>query len=183
MIKLETERIVVRDPVMDDLELHHKLLSDEKVMYYLPDIKTHSFEESKENFLSSIADTKSEQRTFYFFKIIDKKNLEHIGDIGYTVTNFSPVGKFVHLGYFIHERFWGKGYVTEALKEVIRFAFEENNVYRITTGCLSENIGSERVMQKCGFVKEAEHIDYEWHDGKVKTRVEYRLLKNEWHLK
>lgn len=44
------------------------------------------------------------------------------------------------------------------------------------TGCLAENIGSERVMQKCGLIKEAEHIDYEWHDGKMKTRLEYRLL-------
>ena len=28
--------------------------------------------------------------------------------------------------------------------------------------------------------KEAKHIDYEWHDGKMKTRLEYRLLKREW---
>ena len=30
-------------------------------------------------------------------------------------------------------------------------------------------------------IKEAEHIDWEWHDGKMKTRLEYRLLKNEWN--
>lgn len=35
-------------------------------------------------------------------------------------------------------------------------------------------------MQKCGLIKEAEHVDYEWHDGKMKTRLEYRLLKREW---
>ena len=29
-------------------------------------------------------------------------------------------------------------------------------------------------------IKEAERPDYEWHDGKMKTRLEYRLLKNEW---
>lgn len=29
--------------------------------------------------------------------------------------------------------------------------------------------------------KEAEHVDYEWHDGKMKTRLEYRLLKSEWN--
>ena len=63
----------------------------------------------------------------------------------------------------------------------IDFAFLENNVYRITTGCLSENVGSERVMQKCGLIKEAEHVDWEWHEGKMKTRLEYRLLRNEWN--
>ena len=56
----------------------------------------------------------------------------------------------------------------------------ENDVYRVTTGCLAENIGSEKVMIKCGLIKEAEHLDWEWHDGKMKTRLEYRLLKNEW---
>ena len=180
MIKLETKRLIIRDPIIDDLESHHKLISNDKVMYYLQDIKTQSFEESKENLLSSIRESESEKRVFYFLKIIEKNSLIHIGDIGYTVTNFTPVGKFVHLGYFTYDTFWGNGYVTEAIKELIRFAFEENNVYRITTGCLLENIGSERVMQKCGFIKEAELIDFEWHDGKVKTRVEYRLLKNEW---
>ena len=53
-------------------------------------------------------------------------------------------------------------------------------MYRVTTGCLAENIGSERVMQKNGMMKEAERPDYEWHDGRMKTRLEYRLLKNEW---
>jgi len=180
MIKLETERLIIRDPIIDDLEPHHKLLSNDKVMYYLQDIKTNSFEQSRKNLLSAIKDSNSEQRRFYFFKIIEKNSLNYIGDIGYTVTNFTPIGKFVHLGYFIYDKFWGSGYVTEAAKEVIRFAFQENNVYRISTGCLSENIGSERVMQKCGFTKEAEHIDFEWHDGKAKTRLEYRLLRNEW---
>lgn len=50
-----------------------------------------------------------------------------------------------------------------------------------STGCLAENVGSERVMQKSGLIKESEHIDYEWHDGKMKTRLEYRLLRKEWH--
>ena len=35
-------------------------------------------------------------------------------------------------------------------------------------------------MQKCGMIREAEHVDYEWHDGKMKTRMEYRMLKSDW---
>ena len=66
------------------------------------------------------------------------------------------------------------------MKKVLEYAFTQDNVYRVTTGCLAENKGSERVMQKNGLIKEAEHIDYEWHDGKMKTRLEYRLSKHEW---
>ena len=83
-------------------------------------------------------------------------------------------------GYFTYPKFWGNGYTSEAMRRVLKFAFADNDVYRVTTGCLAENKGSERVMQKNGLIKEAEHIDYEWHDGKLKTRVEYRLLKPEW---
>ena len=35
-------------------------------------------------------------------------------------------------------------------------------------------------MIKCGFIKEAEFKEYNYHDGKLKDRVEYRMLKNEW---
>ena len=79
--------------------------------------------------------------------------------------------------YFFHIE------MKETFRRVLEFAFMENNVYRVATGCLAENKGSERVMQKCGLIKEAEHIDYEWHDGKMKTRLEYRLLKREWRVR
>jgi len=88
----------------------------------------------------------------------------------------------VEVGYFILPEFHGKGYITEALKEVIKFAFEDNGVYRISTGCLSENRASEKVMQKCGLIKEAEYKSYIRHDGQMKDRVEYRLLLDEWRL-
>jgi inorganic pyrophosphatase len=70
--------------------------------------------------------------------------------------------------------------MTEAVRELLRFAFEDNGVYRVSTGCMTENRASERVMQKCGMIREAERKDFIWHDGRMKDRVEYRLLKNEW---
>ena len=65
-------------------------------------------------------------------------------------------------------------------EEIIRFAFEDNYVFRISTGCIKDNLGSKKVMQKCGLIKEAELKMNEWHDGRMKDRVLYRLLKNEW---
>lgn len=61
---------------------------------------------------------------------------------------------------FMYCRFWGKGYATEAMREALRFAFFGNGVYRIEAGCLKENIASERVMQKCGLIKEGEYKEY-----------------------
>lgn len=180
MIYLETKRLILRDYCMDDFDEYYRLKSDIKTMYYLQDIQLHTKEEAHEDFYKVLEDMSQPDRTFYFLHIELKGTHEQVGSVGYTVTDETPVGKIVGAGYFIYPKFWGKGYTTEAFWRVLTFAFSENNVYRVSTGCLAENVGSERVMQKCGLIREAEHIDYEWHDGKMKTRLEYRLLKREW---
>ena len=76
--------------------------------------------------------------------------------------------------------------VTEAQRAALeeacpgRFAFEEDGVYRVSTGCLAENQGSRRIMEKCGMIKEAERPGWTWHEGEMKTRLEYRLLREEY---
>jgi len=179
-IRLETERLILRDFTESDFEAYCKLKTDCQTMYYLQDIKLKSIDDARTDFTYVLDDMKRADRKYYFFHMELKDSHEQVGSIGYTVTDETPAGKMVHLGYFTYPRFWGNGYTSEALKKVLEYAFTAGNVYRVTTGCLAENIGSERVMQKNGLIKEAERPDYEWHDGKMKTRLEYRLLKNEW---
>lgn len=180
MLLLKTERLILRDYEMADKEAYYRLKSDPETMYYLQDIQLYSMEEAEIEFQNTLNDLNSKNRQFYFLHIELKSSHEQIGSIGYTVMDNTPIGKLVHMGYFTYPQYWNKGYITEALTKLLDFAFHKNNVYRVTTGCLLENFGSEKVMKKCGFIKEAEHIHWEWHDGKMKTRVEYRLLRDEW---
>jgi ribosomal-protein-alanine N-acetyltransferase len=152
-------------------------------MRYLPDIRTKDIEESRKNLITSIEEANSSNRRLYFLRIENKTTKEYIGEIGYTVKKDTQFGKIVDMGYFIKEKYWGRGYTTEALKKVIEYAFEMDNVYRISTCCIKENIGSEKVMIKCGMTKEAEYKEYQLHENKLKDRVEYRLLKHEWKNK
>ena len=177
---LETERLIVRDYEENDREDYFRLKNDPQTMYYLQDIYLSTREESDAEFDKVLEDSKKDQRTFYFLHMELKDSHRQVGSIGYTVKARTPMGKIVHAGYFTYPEFWNNGYVTEAFHKVLEFAFLEDQVYRVTTGCLADNIGSERVMIKCGLVKEAEHVDWEWHDGRMKTRLEYRLLKSEW---
>ena len=179
-IRLMTERLIIRDPVLSDIEGWHRLLSDPKTMYYLQDIRTSSIDESRKNLETAVKEAQNPDRLKYLFAIEEKMTGAFVGSVGYTVTRKTPVGKIVTTGYFILPEHHGRGYVTEAFREVLRFAFEDDNVYRICAGCLSENTASERVMQKCGLIKEAEYKSFIWHDGRMKDRVEYRLLKDEW---
>lgn len=180
MLCLKTERLILRDYTPADEDAYIRLKSDPDTMYYLQDIQLHSAAEGRIDFQNVLDDMNSSDRQFYFFHMELKSTHEQVGSIGYTVTQNTPIGKLTGVGYFTYPKFWNNGYTTEALKKIIAFAFEQNDVYRLTTGCLKENTASEKVMQNCGFIKEAEHIDYEWHDNQIKTRLEYRLLKTEW---
>ena len=173
-IRLETERLILRDFTESDFEAYYKLKANDQVMDYLQDIRLKSIDAAKADFTNVLDDMKSASRKYYFLYIELKDSHDQVGSIGHTVTGESPAGKMIHMGYFTYPRFWGNGYTTEALKKVLEYAFTSDNVYRVTAGCLAENIGSERVMQKSGMIKEAECPDYEWHDGKMKTRLEYR---------
>jgi len=183
MIRLTTERLIIRDPLLTDIDGWHRLLADSETMYFLDDIFTKTLEESKQNLNVAVEESEKQNRKKYFFAIEIKDTGAFVGTVGYTVINTTPVGKMVGAGYFILPEYHGKGYMTEAFMEVIRFAFENNDVFRINTGCLTENHASERVMQKCGLIKEAEYKAYTWHDGQIKDRVEYRLLRDEWRIK
>ena len=183
IIRLETERMILRDHFPSDLQTHHDLLSDEKAMYYLPDIYTHTLSESEANLQFAMKEIGLPERAHVYLRMEDKRTGSHIGEIGYTVSAFTPLGKLADLGYFTYPRCWNQGYASEAVKELIRFAFMEDGVYRMSAGCLKENMGSFRVMQKCGFIQEAEFKQFVWHYGRLKDRVVCRLLKDEYMIR
>lgn len=180
MIFLQTERLIIRDPIWEDMDGYHRMLSDELTLTYWPDIGSSSYEDNRSNLEAAIAEASSLNREKYFLTMECRETKEFVGTVGYTVSETVPVGKIVGVGYAISPDCRGHGYTLEALKEVIRFAFEENGVYRIYTGCLAENQASESIMKKCGMIKEAEFKCHTWHNGKMKDRVEYRMLKEEY---
>jgi ribosomal-protein-alanine N-acetyltransferase len=64
------------------------------------------------------------------------------------------VSQSAHVGYWIGERFGGRGLMTEAVKLVSRFAFDTLRLHRIEAACIPENARSIRVLEKAGFRRE-----------------------------
>ncbi|MEW8979060.1 MAG: GNAT family N-acetyltransferase [Symbiobacterium sp.] len=64
------------------------------------------------------------------------------------------------LGYAVTAAAQGKGYATEAAREVLRFAFTGLDLQRVTAHCLASNTASRRVLEKLGFRQEA-HLEFE----------------------
>jgi len=65
-----------------------------------------------------------------------------------------PAPHRVEFGYVLARRWWGMGLMTEVLTEVTRLALSLDGVFRIGAVCDVENIGSARVMEKSGLVRE-----------------------------
>jgi RimJ/RimL family protein N-acetyltransferase len=59
------------------------------------------------------------------------------------------------IGYWLGEQFWGMGIATEALAAVARYAIAEHNLIRLHARVFEWNPASMRVLEKCGFVREA----------------------------
>jgi ribosomal-protein-alanine N-acetyltransferase len=63
--------------------------------------------------------------------------------------------KCAELGYWLAEPFWGKGIVSKAVLQMIDFAFQNFEIVRLYARPFSSNIGSQKVLEKCGFKHEA----------------------------
>ncbi|MDR2931471.1 MAG: GNAT family N-acetyltransferase [Oscillospiraceae bacterium] len=174
-MKLETARLILRDAVMADLDNLHRLLSDQANMYYLDDVATRTLGESEANLRHAMLNDDG-----HYFCIERKEDRAYIGQVGYTITDVTPCGKIVHMGYFILPEQQGRGYTTEAVGRAVRYAFEEDGCVRITTGCYADNKASERVMIKSGFLREGLHKKAQYHDGIMKDRLSYAINKDDY---
>jgi len=179
MIIFETARLFVRDHRESDLSGLRLLLASRREMRYLPELYAPDDESVRRNLEVSMAAQESPDRTKFFFAIEERETGRFVGEIGFTVEERTPQGSLADLGYFMLSEFRGKGYMTEAGRRVVDFAFSEAGVWKLKTGCLMENAASERVMQKLGFFKEGELRKHQYHEGVWKDRVVYGLLKTD----
>ena len=60
----------------------------------------------------------------------------------------------LEFGYVLARAWWGRGLMTEALTEIVRWALRQDGVFRVSSFCDVENIASARVMEKSGLTRE-----------------------------
>lgn len=83
--------------------------------------------------------------------------------------------------YALTEKYWGNGYMTEALKAVLAFGFDILKLHRIGADHFSENFASGKVMQNAGMKKEGIARDKYFKFGTYHDAVCYAILENEWN--
>lgn len=170
---LETERLFLRRLHNDDVDEVLALRGNADVMKYIPK----PLAKTKEDALAHIAmiEDKIVQNIGINWGITLKGNSKIIGIIG--IYKFYPENHRAEIGYMSLPETYGKGYITEAIKEVVAYGFEQLNLHSIEAIIDPDNSASERVLQKNGFVKEAHILENELWDGKFWDTVIYSLLK------
>ena len=86
---------------------------------------------------------------WYATWMIEKKDGTHVGDLCFK--GLSSDGS-VEIGYGITEENQGQGYATEAVESAVSWALKQSEVCRVEAEIDSENMKSQRVLEKCGFV-------------------------------
>ena len=84
------------------------------------------------------------------------------------------------LMYWVLPEHQGNGYVTEATRLVLDFAFEERRLAKVYAIVLESNVGSQRVLEKLGFEREGVHRKETFVDGERRDNYRYGLLAEEW---
>lgn len=82
------------------------------------------------------------------------------------------------LGYWLAEEYWGKGLMSSAVQSACIIGFEDLGLVKISAHVFSTNIGSRRVLEKCGFEEEGYLKKHERKDGKFIDSYLFALLKS-----
>lgn len=148
---LETERlklIEIKDTHLEDLFL---LFKDPEVTKYYNLLPYNNVSDGQK-FIEWYSKRFEEELAIRWGIMLKERNDEKIiGTLGFN--NYTHKHR-ANIGYDLQKQYWNKGYITEALKAVVQFGFEQLGVNRIEAEVMLGNISSEKVLNKIGFSKE-----------------------------
>lgn len=101
-----------------------------------------------------------------------------VGSIGIFLGN-DVYEKSGELGYWLSEEYWGRGIMTNAVKQICREAFDRFDIVRIYAEPYEHNQGSRRVLEKTGFTYEGTMRNGVFKNGRIYSYCMYSLLKEE----
>jgi ribosomal-protein-alanine N-acetyltransferase len=179
MLTLDGKRLYLRDHQGDDLDQFHAWLSDPVVARYLS-WRTASREESLIQLADAIREANRIPRVKYYFAIVLRDGNAVIGDAGFTIEKQPDKGGIANLGYFLLRPYWGQGYATEATSVLMRYCFTTLGLHKVTAGCDAANGNSEKLMRRCGMVREAYRKKHAYLSGEWRDRLDYALLREDW---
>jgi len=173
---IETENLILRKITPDVCDFVFGLQEEEAIKNFFGLETDEQFAKEKE---------RQEQgrtmynRSFVNFQLIDKKTNQIIGACGFHTWCLDHAR--AEIGYNLnHDHYKGKGIMTEALKAVVQYGFEEMKLNRIEALIAPNNEPSIRLVQKLGFVKEGHLRQHYCKNNIMEDSLFFSLLKHEY---
>lgn len=147
---LETERLLLTDYKLENLDVFFKLKSCNEVWKYS------TFDPLKDKdqariLLENLIDEGIDEN--YIYKALYKKDsMEFVGEAG--IIEYITHANRCVIGYNLLPQYWNHGYATEITKNLVKYSFEFLGVERIEALALQINTASCRVLEKSGFLLE-----------------------------
>lgn len=177
-MKLRTNRLKLRLIEFSDLEAIHQLHSIPEVDQFNTLGIPENIEQTNALIKSWLLANEQEDISSYTFAIETISNQVFLGLFGLKL--WPKKNKRAEVWYKLHPDHWGVGYATEALNIILDFGFNKLNLHRIQAGCAVDNIGSIKVLEKVGMIKEGRcrqvlPLKSGWSDN-----YEYALLETDY---
>lgn len=143
----------------------------------LQDTEIAAMETSEE--VAAFIERENESSTSYAFAIRRTADDILIGTVG--LYDIAWANRTAWVGVGIGDRDnWGKGYGSEAMELVIRYAFDELNLHRLQLTVIAYNPRAQEMYEKLGFVREGVYREFIERDGARHDLLLYGLLRPEW---
>lgn len=172
---IETPRLILRQAKIDDAEpMFRNWANDAEVTKYLTWAhhgNIHVTEKLLESWIESY-----QRDNYYQWMIVLKESDEPIGSI---MANTMGRAQSAHIGYCIGKAWWHQGIMSEALKAVMDFLFDEVGYHRIESLHDPKNPNSGKVMKKCGMKYEGTLRMADRNNQGICDACYYGLLANE----
>lgn len=171
---LYTDRLELRKITPEDAKEIFELRSSDEVMKYIDIPKMKSITEAivKINWFNELLLNKQA----IHWAITMKVNRKLIGSV--LLKKIDLENHRAEIGYMLHPDFWRKGIVHETLSAILDFGFFNLNFHSIEAVINPENIASEKILEKNGFVKEAHFKENFYFEGQFLDSAVYSLLKS-----
>ena len=171
---IETERLNLRLFSSQDFQVLRELDSDPAVLRYR---SRKSISPEMTNAFLQEAQQAHHQvpRTFFAYAITRKKDFQWLGQCGMTTVPTTELhDRHVFLWYSLLPRYWGFGYMTEAVSALIYVGIMNFGLTLIEGECDPENVPSAKVMERVGLSYQGE-IEREDRAGKLVKRRHYEI--------
>lgn len=170
-----TARLTLRQVAPEDADGMMRLFSDARVLTYL-NMEPMDTPEKASGFINWLRGAYERQEGLDW--TIRTHAGEFVGMCG--MYQWNKNDRRIDLGYHILPDFWGRGYATEAVHAMLGWAFEALDLHRVQADCTDGNIGSERVLLKCGFTLEGIWRESCWEHGRFVNIRQFGLLRREY---